>query len=336
MKNLFFTIFAIIWISAINAQDTFSICAIDTITGEAGSAGASCIGAPQIPQGCYILSDVLPGIGVIHTQAWYNATNQNYAHNLMVQGLLPQQIIDSLVANDAQNNPTLRQYGIVRLNQFTGSATTAAFTGVNCDDYKNHIIGPNYTIQGNILLGQQILDSMEARFLATEGELACKIMAALQGAKIIGADTRCLDEGVSSLSSFLRVAQPTDSPDDLYLDFNVISTPAGLDPIDSLQTLMDEWGGCLASGLGLNNKMDVVSVYPNPAKDFIIFNMNKNSLENYSFVLMDVTGKVIMQTEGLSNNEIAIPGFVKNGLYFYTLNDKAGLLSSGKIVIQRD
>ena len=30
----------------------------------------------------------------------------------------------------------------------------SSYTGQNCFDYKNHIIGDNYAIQGNILLGQ--------------------------------------------------------------------------------------------------------------------------------------------------------------------------------------
>ncbi|MEZ5148578.1 MAG: DUF1028 domain-containing protein [Bacteroidales bacterium] len=145
-------------------------------------------------------------------------------------------MIDSLVANDVGNNPSIRQYGIVDF--YTGSPRTAAYTGANCDDYKNHIVGPNCSIQGNILRWQ-ILDSMEARFPDPKrGELTCKLMAALQGAKVIGADTRCLDDGVSSLSSFLRVAQADDPANDLYLDLNVPSTPDGIDPIDSLQSLI--------------------------------------------------------------------------------------------------
>ena len=87
-------------------------------------------------------------------------------------------------------------------------------------DYKNHIVGPNYAIQGNILSGQAILDSMEARFLATPGPLADKLMAALQGANVPGADTRCLANGTSSLSAFLRVAKPNDLPGAFYLDLN--------------------------------------------------------------------------------------------------------------------
>ncbi|MDA8556722.1 DUF1028 domain-containing protein [bacterium] len=46
-----------------------------------------------------------------------------------------------------------RQYGVV--DYHNGSSRSAAFTGTSCFDYKNHILGPNYAIQGNILLGQQ-------------------------------------------------------------------------------------------------------------------------------------------------------------------------------------
>ena len=59
----------------INAQDTFSIVAVDTVTGEIGSAGASCVG-PFGGVGAFILSDVIEGIGAIHTQAYYLAANQ--------------------------------------------------------------------------------------------------------------------------------------------------------------------------------------------------------------------------------------------------------------------
>ncbi|MDX1702410.1 MAG: DUF1028 domain-containing protein, partial [Melioribacteraceae bacterium] len=83
------------------AQDTFSIVAVDTVTGEIGSAGASCVG-PFGGVGAFILSDVIEGIGAIHTQASYNATNQQNARNRMLEGLSPQEIIDWLVANDAQ------------------------------------------------------------------------------------------------------------------------------------------------------------------------------------------------------------------------------------------
>ena len=95
-------------------------------------------------------------------------------------------------------------------------------------DYQNHIIGDHYAIQGNILLGQSILDSMESRFLYTSGSLSEKLMASLQGAKVIGADTRCYDDQVSSLSAFLRVANSEDPPNDIYIDIIVEAIVAGV------------------------------------------------------------------------------------------------------------
>ena len=151
----------------IHGQDTFSIVAVDSVTGEIGSAGASCVGSSTYyPHGAAVLSDVIPGIGAIHTQASYLPGNQQYAHELMMQGLPPQQIIDSLIAHDAGNNPNPRQYGIVDYNN--GHPRAASYTGSTCQNYKNDTNNIYYSIQGNILLGQLVIDSMQARFLNTK------------------------------------------------------------------------------------------------------------------------------------------------------------------------
>lgn len=222
--------------SSLYSQDTFSIVAVDTITGEIGSAGASCVG-PIGGVGAFILSDVIEGIGAIHTQAYWNATNQQNAHNRMLEGLSPQEIIDWLVANDAQGDPTIRQYGIVDL---TRNGESAAYTGVNCNDYKNHVTGAAYSIQGNILLGQVIIDTMRTMFLATDGPLADKLMASLQAAKIIGADTRCAVRNTSSQSGFIKVVRIGDG-NTPYLQLVVPDTPVGTDPIDVLQEMFNDW-----------------------------------------------------------------------------------------------
>ncbi|MCX7832612.1 MAG: DUF1028 domain-containing protein [Ignavibacteria bacterium] len=268
------------------SQDTFSITAVDPITGQVGSAGASCV------SGCIILSDVHPGVGVIHTQAYYNATNQNYARTLMNMGLSPQQIIDSLIAHDAQGNPTIRQYGIVDL---VNGGRTAAYTGVNCQNYKNHIIGPTYTIQGNILLGQKVLDSMQVRFLNTQGTLADKLMAALQGAKMIGADTRCTQYNKSSISAFIRVAKPNDPPNSYYLNLNVNNTPTNKDPIDSLQVLYNLW---LLTGIKniegeIPNKIYLEQNFPNPFNPTTKIRFSIDGNYSVSLIIFDILGKEI-------------------------------------------
>ena len=217
---------------------TFSIVAIDTETGEVGSAGGSCIA------GSIIISDIHPGIGAIHTQSYYLSGNQNYASNLMEQGYTPNQIISNLVLNDVQNNPSIRQYGIV---SFDNGGESASYTGENCLDWKGHINETIYAIQGNILLNESILDSMESKFISTNGPLSQKLMAALQGAKVPGADSRCLAEGISTYSAFIRVAQPNDG-NEYYMDLNVnsvipyfIENDLWIDPIDTLQILYNEW-----------------------------------------------------------------------------------------------
>ena len=242
MKNytkiflIFFSILILLFPITIKAQDTFSIVAVDTVTGEIGSAGASCVG-PIGGVGAFILSDVIEGIGGIHTQASWLAANQQNARARMLEGLSPQQIIDWLVANDAQGNPTIRQYGIVDL---TRNGESAAYTGVNCLNYKNHITGPGYAIQGNILLGQVIIDTMHNTFLHTSGPLADRLMATLQAAKILGADTRCAARGTSSQSGFVKVVRIGDGGIP-YLQIVVPDTPVGTDPINLLQGMFDNW-----------------------------------------------------------------------------------------------
>ncbi|TND08234.1 MAG: hypothetical protein FD123_2489 [Bacteroidetes bacterium] len=311
----------------LRAQDTFSICAVDTVTGETGSAGASCIDASQIAGGVSIISDVHPGVGVIHTQSYWDPGNQQYAQQLMNSGHSPQQIIDSLQVHDVQNNPAIRQYGIVDL--YNGSARTAAFTGSGCFNYKSHITGPNYAIQGNILLGQQILDSMEARFLAEPGDLACKLMAALQGAKVPGADTRCMTSGNSSLSSFIYVYQPNATP---VVNLLVPQGPAGFEPIDSLQTLFNAVHGC-AVGIAEKDKPLKLSVYPNPAGRYVLINLLHANPEDALVQVFDPQGKMIREERITKTGRVriernALPG----GIYLVRVQGKNGETVSANFV----
>jgi len=305
--------FFILSVCNLYSQHTFSIVAVDTITEEIGSAGATCgdsIIWPGTP-GAYIISDILPGVGAIHTQSFWLASNQVNARVQMQQGSTPNQIISWLVAHDAQNNPQSRQYGVV--DYHNGSARSAAFTGTSCFDYKNHILGPNYAIQGNILLGQQILDSMEYYFLNTNGCLPEKLMAAMNGAKVVGADTRCMVEGTSSLSAFLRMALPTDNYNNLFLDINVAGTPLNIEPIDVLETKYNQWKNnnisyCdSVSSTEISQKKNV-EIHPNPTNDFItISNVEKsNKIELFS-----LNGKFL---KTLTSNTLSL-GNYPEGIY---------------------
>ncbi len=322
MKKVIFGIALVFTTGIVNAQHTFSICAVDPVTGEVGSAGASCI------ENSRIISDVHPGIGVVHTQAYYIAGNQNYAEDLMNAGVSPAAIIDSMVANDIFDDPSFRQYGVVDL---IDGGRSAGYTGTNTQDYKGHINGPTYAIQGNILLGPEILDNMEANFIGTTGNLACKLMAAMQGAKVPGADTRCAEFDISALSSFLKVARPEDEAGSFWLDIRVTDVDGdSIDPIDSLQTLFDIWGGCEYTGI--NNQSTVApTIYPQPSTDLIIFQLNGN----FDFItIYDVNGATVFTSNliGAATTSINCTDW-QSGIYFYQLQTKTGN-SSGKIIVQ--
>ena len=205
-------------ISRTLAQHTFSIVAVDPETGEVGAAGATCIDNSASFGGVSVINDIIPGKGAVNAQAWICINpnrNLQVAIEQMTAGQSPSEIINFLKISDAceaQNfNPTFRQYGIVDLDN-NNVPRSAGFTGVNADDYKGHLTGTNYAIQGNILRGPEVLENMEEAFLNTEGRLSQKLMAAMQGAKLAGADIRCLARGTSSTTAFLRVALPERSP----------------------------------------------------------------------------------------------------------------------------
>lgn len=329
MKKQILILFTAIGVN-VSAQDTFSICAVDTVTGEVGSAGASCIDAIQIGNsiGCALISDVHPGVGVIHTQAYYIQTNQTYAQSLMNMGMSPQQIMDSVQANDAQNNPTIRQYGAVRL--YGNSSQAAAFTGSNCTAYASHRVGPNYAIQGNILLSAQILDSMEARFLNTPGDLACKLMAAMQGAKVPGADTRCMTSGNSSLSAFLKVADGTGLTIDLVVPYG----PSGFEPIDSLQTLFNNVHSCPV-GINENQSMFGISVSPNPARDVLTVQISEIAAYGSIFQLYDIRGMLVMIRPMDAQESLSIDlSALATGLYYYRVSIPGRGEAGGKVVVE--
>ncbi|HLG34686.1 MAG TPA: DUF1028 domain-containing protein [Bacteroidia bacterium] len=316
MKKIYILLSSVIITASVSAQDTFSICAVDSVTGQVGSAGATCITSSSTS--AIIISDVHPNVGVIHTQSWWLAANQNYARTLMNSGYSPQQIIDSVTFYDAGSDSTIRQYGAVDLNG--GSPRSAAFTGSNCYDYKNHITGPGYSVQGNILLGQQILDSMQSRYLNTPGSLACKLMAAMQGAKVVGADTRCLSYGISSYSAFLRVANPGDTPGNFFFDLTVNTYPGNNEPIDSLQIMFDNAGGCSAVGINETNvssARELSAAFNSIDKTMNVFFGNNISAEGCELKLLDVSGKLLLAISihsGKSRHSFPVRNYSK-GIY---------------------
>lgn len=318
-------------IQYVTCQDTFSIVAVDVQTGEVGSAGASCVDLFQTNlSDDDFLGELIPNVGAINTQAYYSAVNQNNATNRMLAGDTPDQIIQWLVANDVSSQPEYRQYGIAAI--VDNGPSTAAHTGASTDNYKGHVAGPNYSIQGNILLGQEVLDNMETQFLNEEGDLACKLMAALQGANMVGADTRCSSNGTSSLFAFVKVSQPTDPFGIPSFRVSVRTHEnAQIEPIDSLQTKFNLIRDCsLLNVPETPNFEKLFFAYPNPSKDKLtIENKTKEAFDLY---LIDNLGKQIHR-ERLNGKIVIDVSRLGTGIYFLKITNE-GRTFVKKIIIE--
>lgn len=341
MKTISLLIFILVTITFnAYAQDTFSIVAADSTTREVGSAGASCVDlfTANITDATFI-GDVLPDTGAINTQAAYLSTNQKNARTRMRAGDSPSQMITWLNANDVGSSPGTRQYGIVK---FSGKNVSAeGFTGTGCMDYKNHktgsIKGIYYSIQGNILLGQQVIDSIESRFRAAKGDLACRLMAALQGAKMVGADTRCAPNNSSTLFAFVKVAQPTDkygSPS--FLVSVRTHNGAHIEPVDTLQKIFNGKRNCNTVGLNETTSSNYFTIYPNPSNgkiDLLIREEGKLT-QGAEVNIYNMLGRKVYSSKLNSHKtEIDLSKEAK-GIYFYSIQDENENIKSGKLIIE--
>ena len=310
------------------SQHTFSIVAVDPATQEVGSAGASFVGGVTSS----VISDVHPGVGAIHTQAYYEPLNQDFAKMLMDGGSSPQEIIDYLVAMDVESYN--RQYVVVDL---VDEGRSAAFTGDACPECRGQILGQTYAIAGNILHSAQVLEKMESSFLNTEGTLADKLMAALQGAKEEGGDKRGDEWGLSSLMAFLRVAQSDNSADSLYIDLLVARNyPAPgqdppTDPVDDLQTKYDDWKkqATRVSEIQLNvpDDFQISQNYPNPFNPMTTISYQLPEAAHVTLSIYNLKGQLVTElVSGYQNSGIHDVQWnaqsMSSGIYVYQL--KAG------------
>lgn len=323
MKSLFFTFLLLFSLQSFS-QDTFSIIAVDPNTGEVGAAGATCL-FNQNDGIIDIISSIIPGKGGILSQAYVCVPNINLQNGIdqMNNGLSPNEIIDWLVENDQCNALSFyyRQYGIVDFDE-NGNVRTAGYTGTFADNYKEDRQGDTYSIQGNILLDQSVIDNMENNFNNTEGSLADKLMSAMQGANFAGADSRCLDEGTSSATAFLVVYQPDDIVGQPSLELNVGSQQPGVEPINILQDMFDNY-----LSLDSSNEEQMVKLFPNPSNGIV----NLNSLNMYKIDVFDVTGKNVLTTIG---NSVNIHSLEKGTYVFKLKNIQSSAISTYKIVKQ--
>lgn len=326
MKKFYILTLAMLVSWNASSQDTFSIIAVDPATGDIGSAGASCVTGVGSSGIIDIITDIIPGRGGVNSQAWVCVPNTNLQNAMMrmEEGMSPQEIIDWLLLNDACSSqgfdPEYRQYGIADFDE-NGDPRTAGWTGSMTDDYKEDRQGSNFSVQGNILLNQTVIDNMEANFNNTVGTLADKLMAAMQGANFAGADQRCLADGTSSTTAYLLVFKEDDDPNDPWLRINVGQQPPGTEPIDILQDLYDDFLAFEDNEIGKQ-----ISIYPNPAGDHLKLQVH-NDLELDRVSIYDANGKLVYTrtSEGNNNSDWQIDiSSLQSGIYFLKVTSEEG------------
>lgn len=158
---------------------TFSIAAADPATGEVGVAVASRF---------FAVGTVVPwakaNVGAVATQASANTSFGPDGLDLMARGLSAEGALKVLLRGDEGRER--RQVGLV-----TASGDAATFTGSGANAWAGGRKGPSYAVQGNILVGEAVVEAMERAFLASAGKpLAERLLAALAAGDAAGGDSR--------------------------------------------------------------------------------------------------------------------------------------------------
>jgi uncharacterized Ntn-hydrolase superfamily protein len=210
-------------LAATPAMATFSIVAIDPRNGDLGVAVASRY---------FAVGAVVPwaeaNVGAVATQAAVNVGYGPQALELLKTGLTAQQVLDKVLQLDTFAGKDSRQLAIV-----DAKGNVAVFTGPRANDWKGHQKGSTYSVQGNILVGQKVLDAMSRAFENTRGELASRLYAALKAGDDVGGDRR----GRQSASILVvRKGGGRNINNDRYVFLNVDDHP---DPMKELGRLLD-------------------------------------------------------------------------------------------------
>jgi uncharacterized Ntn-hydrolase superfamily protein len=189
------------------ASATWSVVAVDPVTREVGSAGASC--TPFVAG----IVAVAPGKGVIVAQAMSNSEARRHGAAMLAKGASPAQVIAAVANKEFDSDWQEQQYGVAALGFEDASA---AFTGTATYAVKGDLQGYGVSVQGNILTGKEVIERALAAFLAppvkpaTSRPLAERLLAALEAGAEVGGDKRCGQQ--TAMSSYLAVAKPDDDP----------------------------------------------------------------------------------------------------------------------------
>src|ERR1700737_3848914 len=91
------------------------------------------------------------GVGALSTQALVNPLYGSRGEGLLSQGLAPNDVMRSLLADDGGREH--RQFHLV-----DAEGNVAAHTGVECLDWSGQVPGNGFSVAGNMLAGPPVIE----------------------------------------------------------------------------------------------------------------------------------------------------------------------------------
>ncbi len=217
------TLLLAVLICSVNMSGTFSIVALDSETGEFGVAVAS-----KVLDVGYIVPWLKADVGAVATQALANPYYGPWVLEALAQGKSADEALQIVL--DRDTIPEERQIGIV-----DASGRAVAHTGSGTLAWSGHKTAACVSVQGNILAGPEVIDSMMAVFERTTGPLAERMLKALKAGEDAGGDTRGKQSAaiqvVVKKGGYLGV-------DDRLVDLKVVDHE---EPVTELQRIYDKW-----------------------------------------------------------------------------------------------
>lgn len=248
------------------AVATWSVVAVDQGAGSVVIASAACVSQAAFAsfpaEGLMDLQAiVVPGKGVAAAQAAADPTraNQDVIYVEINKGTDPRAILELL-----KNDPHIenRQFGIVdvlgRAAGFSGSKNGAVSVS---RQGRVPGMGIVFSIQGNLLAGEEVVTAAVSALTAADGTLADRVMAAMEAADTKGGDKRCSCATTPSPKApcqtktahvaYILRADPADKPGDgvnngryaMYLsatDQDILPSE-NANPVRTLRLRYDAW-----------------------------------------------------------------------------------------------
>ena len=165
------------------------------------------------------------GAGAVATQSYAKIGYGPDGLDLLEKGVSAPEALESLLASDEQGK--VRQVAMV-----DAQGQVAAHTGSDCHDWAGHKTGNGFSVQGNLLAGEAVIDAMASGFLTSEGELADRLVRALRAGEVAGGDRRGKQ---SAAIHVVRVNGGYGADNDRYLDLRVDDAP---EPVLALMDLV--------------------------------------------------------------------------------------------------